>query len=60
MAIKITDDYGSEWNVTSIECLACHHTVLDDNSLELIIDIDETCPVCGDGALMFDGTAVTA
>jgi hypothetical protein len=60
MAIQITDDYGSKWAVTLIECLACHHTVTGDAALAAIIDNDETCPVCEDGALRFDGTAVTA
>lgn len=60
MAIQITDDYGSKWDVTKIECLACHHTITGDAALAAVIDIDETCPVCHDGALRFDGTAVTA
>ena len=60
MAIQITDDYGSKWDVTKIECLACHHVVTGDAALAAIINTDETCPVCHDGALMFDGAAVTA
>ena len=60
MAIQITDDYGSEWAVTKIECLACHHVITGDAALAAVIDTDEICPVCLDGALMFDGEAVNA
>jgi hypothetical protein len=60
MAIQITDDYGSKWDINKIECLACRHVATSDAALAAIIDIDETCPVCHDGALMFDGAAVTA
>ena len=57
MAIQITDDFGAKWNVTKIECRACHTVYATDDQLAAIIDIDETCPKCGDGALLFDGTA---
>lgn len=57
MAIQITDDYGSNWNVNKIKCRACGHIATSDAALAAIIDTDEICPVCQDGALLFDGSA---
>jgi hypothetical protein len=55
MNATFTDDYGVTYTATKIECRACGHTVTDAAGLAAIIGVNEVCPMCGDGALVFDG-----
>ncbi len=55
MTTTFTDDHGVAYTATSIECRACGHTVTDASGLAAIIGVNEVCPMCGDGALLFTG-----
>jgi hypothetical protein len=58
MAVNITDELGDRWAITRIDCRACHHVIEGDENLARIVDVDEACPQCGDGALLFGGDAI--
>ncbi len=58
MAVNITDELGDRWAITRIECRACRHVIEGDENIARIVDVDEACPQCGDGALLFSGDAI--